>query len=80
MPAFNSVFNDEVVDGTTYQGQVDPGVDRNLPLPTGDDKFLPEAIPFLLNYPILIKPVLHSGTPGSLTSKVLAIHFRNRVK
>jgi Domain of unknown function (DUF4249) len=39
LPAFNSVFNDEVVDGTTYQGQVDPGVDRNLPLPTGDDKF-----------------------------------------
>lgn len=39
LPAYNSVFNDEVVDGTTYQGQVDPGVDRNLPLPTGDDKF-----------------------------------------
>ncbi len=39
LPAFNSVFNDEVVDGTTYQGQVDPGVDRNNPLPTGDDKF-----------------------------------------
>jgi hypothetical protein len=39
LPAFNSVFNDEVVDGTTYQGQVDPGVDRNLELPTGDDKF-----------------------------------------
>lgn len=39
LPAFNSVFNDEVVDGTTYQGQVDPGVDRNLPLPGGDDKF-----------------------------------------
>ncbi len=39
LPAYNSVFNDEVVDGTTYQGQVDPGVDRNLPLPTGDNKF-----------------------------------------
>lgn len=39
LPGFNSVFNDEVVDGTTYQGQVDPGVDRNLPTPTGDDKF-----------------------------------------
>lgn len=39
LPGFNSVFNDEVVDGTTYQGQVDPGVDRNLPAPTGDDKF-----------------------------------------
>lgn len=39
LPGFNSVFNDEVVDGTTYQGQVDPGVDRNSPLPTGDDRF-----------------------------------------
>lgn len=39
LPGFNSVFNDEVVDGTTYQGQVDPGVDRNNTLPTGDDRF-----------------------------------------
>ncbi len=39
LPGFNSVFNDEVVDGTTYQGQVDQGVDRNLPAPTGDEKF-----------------------------------------
>jgi hypothetical protein len=39
LPGYNSVYNDEVVDGTTYQGQVDPGVDRNSPAPTGDDKF-----------------------------------------
>ncbi|MEP7237433.1 MAG: DUF4249 domain-containing protein [Ferruginibacter sp.] len=39
LPGFNSVFNDEVVDGTTYQGQVDQGIDRNNPLPTGDDRF-----------------------------------------
>jgi len=39
LPGFNSVFNDEIVDGTTYQGQVDQGVDRNLPAPTGDEKF-----------------------------------------
>lgn len=39
LPGFNSVFNDEITDGTTYQGQIDPGVDRNLPAPTGDDKF-----------------------------------------
>jgi hypothetical protein len=38
-PGFNSVFNDEVVDGTTYSGQVDQGVDRNQPIPTGDDRF-----------------------------------------
>ena len=39
LPGFNSVFNDEVIDGTTYQGQVDPGVDRNNALPTGDNRF-----------------------------------------
>jgi hypothetical protein len=39
LPGFNSVFPDEVVDGTTYAGQVDPGVDRNLPVPTGDNRF-----------------------------------------
>jgi Domain of unknown function (DUF4249) len=39
LPGINSVFNDEIVDGTTYQGQIDPGADRNLPAPTGDDKF-----------------------------------------
>lgn len=39
LPGFNSVFNDEVVDGTTYQGQVDQGIDRNNTLPTGDAKF-----------------------------------------
>lgn len=39
LPGFNSVFPDEVVDGTTYSGQVDPGVDRNLPQPTGDERF-----------------------------------------
>lgn len=38
LPGYNSVFNDEVIDGTTYQGQVDQGVDRNS-LATGDDRF-----------------------------------------
>jgi Domain of unknown function (DUF4249) len=40
LPGYNSVFSDEVVDGTTYQGQVDQGVDRNNPIPTGDDRFI----------------------------------------
>ena len=39
LPGYNSVFNDDVIDGTTYSGQVDRGVDRNSPLPTGDDRF-----------------------------------------
>lgn len=38
-PGFNSVFNDEVIDGTTYSGQVDQGFDRNNTIPTGDDRF-----------------------------------------
>ena len=39
LPGYNSVYNDQVVDGTTYRGQVDQGVDRNNPLPTGDERF-----------------------------------------
>jgi Domain of unknown function (DUF4249) len=39
LPGLNSVFTDEVVDGTTYSAQVDQGIDRNNPLPTGDDNF-----------------------------------------
>ncbi|MBS1753343.1 MAG: DUF4249 domain-containing protein [Ferruginibacter sp.] len=38
LPGFNSVFNDDVTDGTTYQGIVEPGVDRNSSIPTGDDR------------------------------------------
>lgn len=39
LPGFNSVFNDEVVENTTYQGQVDPGVDRNNPPERGENFF-----------------------------------------
>ncbi len=39
LPGFNSVYNDDVVDGTTYSGQVDQGIDRNNPLPKGDENF-----------------------------------------
>ena len=28
-PAFNSVFDDLIIDGTSYELQIDPGVDRN---------------------------------------------------
>ena len=38
LPGFNSVFSDEIVDGTTYNAQVDPGVDRNNIL-SGDERF-----------------------------------------
>jgi hypothetical protein len=39
LPGLNSVYSDEVVDGTTYSAQVDQGVDRNASLPTGDENF-----------------------------------------
>ena len=32
-PGTNSVFDDAVIDGTTYEIQVDPGVDRNRNIP-----------------------------------------------
>ena len=38
-PGYNSVYNDQFTDGTTYTTPVDKGVDRNIPLPTGDDRF-----------------------------------------
>jgi hypothetical protein len=33
LPGDNSVFDDQVIDGTTYEYQVDPGIDRNNPVP-----------------------------------------------
>jgi len=38
-PGNNSVFDDQVIDGTTYQVQVDRGVDRNKPLPRDSNYF-----------------------------------------
>jgi len=32
LPGDNSVFDDQVIDGTSYQIQVEPGVDRNNPI------------------------------------------------
>jgi hypothetical protein len=38
-PGDNSVFDDQVIDGATYQLQVDPGVDRNNPVPFDSNYF-----------------------------------------
>ena len=38
LPGSNSVFDDAVIDGTTYEIQVDPGVDRNNPI-SADSNF-----------------------------------------
>ena len=39
LPGRNSVFNDQFVDGTTYSGQADPGIDRNNPVSPEDNFF-----------------------------------------
>ncbi len=39
LPGENSVFDDQVVDGTTYEFPVDPGVDRNNHVPYDSNYF-----------------------------------------
>ncbi|MEO6636937.1 MAG: DUF4249 domain-containing protein [Ginsengibacter sp.] len=38
LPGFQSVFDDQLIDGTTYDLRLDPGIDRNDP-PSFDDNF-----------------------------------------
>ncbi|MES2849069.1 MAG: DUF4249 family protein [Bacteroidota bacterium] len=38
-PGLNSVFDDQVIDGSTYQLEVQPGVDRNFPGAIDDNFF-----------------------------------------
>lgn len=38
-PGLNSVFDDQIIDGTTYEVQVERGVDRSLPIPEGYSYF-----------------------------------------
>jgi Domain of unknown function (DUF4249) len=39
LPGDNSVFDDNIIDGTTYELQVDPGVDRNNRIPYDSNYF-----------------------------------------
>lgn len=39
LPGENSVFDDQVIDNTTYQLQLDPGVNRNNPAPFDSNYF-----------------------------------------
>ncbi len=39
LPGENSVFDDQVIDNTTYQLQLDPGVNRNNPVPFDSNYF-----------------------------------------
>ena len=38
-PGRNSVFDDQVIDGTSYQLQVEPGIDRNKVIPADSNYF-----------------------------------------
>lgn len=40
LPGENSVFDDRIVDGRTYEVQIDPGVNRNLPPATTEEERL----------------------------------------
>jgi hypothetical protein len=39
LPGENSVFDDQVIDNSTYQLEVDPGVNRNKPVPSDSNFF-----------------------------------------
>ncbi len=39
LPGENSVFDDKIIDGTTYSVQVDPGIDRNNPVKSDSNFF-----------------------------------------
>ncbi len=40
LPGANSVFDDSIIDGTTYEVQVDPGVDNNNPVSYDNNFFM----------------------------------------
>ncbi len=39
LPGENSVFDDQVIDNTTYELSVEPGINRNNPIPSEDNFF-----------------------------------------
>ena len=39
LPGENSVFDDQIIDGTTYNVQLDPGIDRNNRVSQADNSF-----------------------------------------
>ncbi|MFM2358857.1 MAG: hypothetical protein RLY16_850 [Bacteroidota bacterium] len=39
LPGQNSTFDDQIIDGTTYSLQVDPGIDRNNPIKADSNYF-----------------------------------------
>lgn len=39
LPGYQSVFDDQLIDGTTYDLRLDPGIDRNDPVPFDSNSF-----------------------------------------
>ncbi len=49
LPPYNSVFDDLFIDGTTYEVQVQPGIDRNIDTMENDFFFRGDTITFKLS-------------------------------
>lgn len=56
LPGFNSVFDDQVIDGTTYSLEYPRGVDRN-DLPSNDSNFFKKGDTITLKFCNIQKPV-----------------------
>ncbi len=54
-PGENSVFSDEVIDGTTFEVQLPQGIDRNNP-PSGEDNFFFKADTVTLKFCNITRP------------------------
>ena len=55
LPGENSVYDDQVIDGTTYEVQLPPGIDRNDP-PTRDENFFLRGDTVTLKYCNITRP------------------------
>jgi len=55
LPPFNSVFDDLVIDGTSYELQVEPGIDRNK-ITAGDGNFFKKGDTVVLKLCNIDKP------------------------
>ncbi len=81
LPGFNSVFDDQVIDGTTYTLEYPRGVDRNN-LPSNDSNYFAKGDTITLKFSNIQKPVYtfwstwefsaqSIGNPFSLPNKVI---------
>ena len=73
-PGLASVYDDQVIDGSVYEVQVERGVPRNGNYPDGYS-FFDKGDTVTLNYAILIKPLLIFGEQWNIHMAVWAILF-----